>query len=206
MPVPSSTVSLDHTRRSWGALLSCQVEMQKAMFAAALSRFHRAASAAEDASPPSFGHLPPAKSISKAGSCCIRLTCNAPPGSCSLQVPQQAPATLRMSLHAAIEARLTLVRPASMVRAVGVGLLPTEQLTVEVWGGTGVCGELHVVRAICSQEPKWCPGGHAPVAEAARAFVHPCIWPEQRVPLHNNLGAILTTRRGRHCALASNFS
>jgi len=37
MPVPSSTASLGHTRRSWRALLSSQVKMQKAMFTAALS-------------------------------------------------------------------------------------------------------------------------------------------------------------------------
>ena len=53
------------------------------------------------------------------------------------------------------------------------------------WGGTGGHGKLHVVRATCSQALKQSSGGHVPVTGVSGAFVHSCIWPEQRTPLHN---------------------
>lgn len=143
-----------------------------------------------------FWPSPLANSISKAGSCCIGLTCNAPPCSRLCRVPKQGPATLHTSPRA-LPSRpsWSSVDEPVLVRAAGAGLLPTEQLTVEAWGGTGIYSELHIVRAIGSQELKWSSGGHAPVTEA---FMHSCIWPGQCIPPSTqHPGPIATGRCGR---------
>lgn len=68
----------------------------KAVLTAAPSCFHKAPLAAAATA---VWAISPVSSISKAGSSCIRPTCNASSCCCLLQVLQQAPGTLLTSLH-----------------------------------------------------------------------------------------------------------
>lgn len=60
---------------------------------------------------------------------------------------------------------------ASVVTAVGTGLLATGQLTVETWGGTAVYGELNMAMVMFPRT-------------VAKALTYPRIWPDKHIPLH----------------------